>query len=435
MITIKLNNLNRQKSQMKLTTHQKTIITSQATGMIATSLFTSGVLLSYSQFLGLSSSAILVLLALPELMGFLIILPSAYYSKNTGIKILGGIGIFLGIIGFTILLIALLDNQHRVLLAFIGVGLIGFGWAMFNSGWYALIGPLVEKNVRGRFLGILRFSWQLTSIIFSFIALYIIRSFENLHIAYSIILIAIIALQMGRLYLYQKIPDQNEKEKNPASLIASVLILIKNSRFMSYCCYIFFLTLFTASSPWLINLAEKDFLGFTQPQIIFVNTFFYFGNLLGFYIGGVIIDRHGTKPVFIIAHFAFGLILILFVCRDLLIMPYIFSHCFLMLLYGVIFASSSVAITTELYDVIPFHKILIAGSFFTLVLSLSKFLSAFIYSQVLNLNLLTKNWQLGQLNMNCYDTILFGNALMVIMLVMTLGLIPSVQKENFNSHN
>ena len=39
---------------MKLTNHQKTIIASQAAGMIGTSVFSSGVLLSYSQFLSFS---------------------------------------------------------------------------------------------------------------------------------------------------------------------------------------------------------------------------------------------------------------------------------------------------------------------------------------------------------------------------------------------
>lgn len=419
---------------MKLTNHQKTIIASQAAGMIGTSVFSSGVLLSYSQFLSFSSSVILILLALPELMGFLIILPAAYFTKRASIKLLGAVGILLGIIGFVILLFATYTDNNRIFIAFAGVGLIGFGWAMFNSGWYALIGPLIDKNIRGRFLGILRFSWQLTSIIFSFLALSILKYIDDLPIAYNIILISVIALQILRLYLYKKIPDQTESELDSVTFVSGILNIIKNPSFMSYCCYVFFLILFTASSPWLINLAEKDFLNFTQPQIIFVNTFFYGGNLLGFFIAGVIIDRHGTKLVFIISHFAFGLILLLFVARDLLIMPYIYSHCILMFFYGIVFAASSIAITTELYDVIPFKKTLIAGSFFALVLSLSRFLGALVSSQILHLNLLTKTWTIGSFSFNCYDTILIGNAGMVILLVMTLGLIPSVQK-NYDLNN
>ena len=160
-----------------------------------------------------------------------------------------------------------------------------------------------------------------------------------------------------------------------------------------------------------------------------MNTLLFLGNLLGFYLGGIIIDKFGTKPVFILTHFAYGLKLILFVMRDLLFVPHIFSHSVLMFAYGIVSAASSIAITAELYDVIPLKKSLVANSFFVVVLSLSKFLGAFVSSQALKLNLLNNVWSIGPFSMNCYDTMLIGNAIMVIFLVMTLGLIPSVSKQ------
>jgi MFS family permease len=414
---------------MQLTKHQKTIIASQCVGMIGTNLFTSGVLLSYSQALGFSSSTILILLAIPELTGTLLILSFAYYTPRLGIKIFGSLGIILGILGFFLLIGAAYAPASRLYFAFTGVSLIGIGSAMFNCGWLALLTPLIEKGSRGRFLGIMRFFWQLVSIGFSFVALSIIKSADNSNMAYTIILSIVIFLQVIRLITYNKIPDKTEKEIIKNKMSHAIIEVIKTPVFMSYCCYLFFLTLFTAACPWIINLEQSKYLGFSESQIIFVNTLFFFGNLIGFWLGGFITDKHGTKPVFIMAHFSFGIILFLFVGRDLLFVPPIYSHSILMLAFGIVTAASSIAITTELMNVIPLNNALISTSFYVVVLSSSKFLGAFVSSQALKLNLLTENWSIGPLHMNCYDTMLIGNAVMVILLVMTLGLIPSVSKQ------
>ena len=106
-----------------------------------------------------------------------------------------------------------------------------------------------------------------------------------------------------------------------------------------------------------------------------------------------------------------------------------------MFAFGFVVAASSIAITAELYDVIPVKNALISTSFFTVVVSSSKFLGAFVSSQALSLKLLTEEWTIGPFSMNCYDTMLIANAIMVVLLVMTLGLIPSVSKQIHQINN
>lgn len=414
---------------MILTKHQKNIINSQCAGMIGVSIFTNGVLLAYSHSLGFSNSTILILLALPELISCLIILPLAYYTSRKGIKIIGSLGIIIGIAGYLLLILAALKGFNSLLFAFIGVTLAGIGIAMLASGWLALIGPLVDKSFRGRFIGILRFRWQLYTVIFSFIAISLIKYSEGSSISYTIILLIVIGSQILRFFIYNKIPDESIQDTTNNTLRESIFGLIKTPIFMSYCCYLFFLILATAACPWIINLSQKQFLAFTEAQIVFTNTLFLVGNLIGFYLGGIIIDKFGTKPVFIVAHFSFGILLFLFVARDLLIVPPLYSQNFLMLLFGIVTAASSIAITTELYEVLPLNKTVMATSFYVVVISLSKFLGAFISSQALQLKILSEKWSIGNFQFNCFDTMLIGNGCMVILLVMTLGLIPSVSKQ------
>ena len=157
--------------------------------------------------------------------------------------------------------------------------------------------------------------------------------------------------------------------------------------------------------------------------------------MVGYYYGGILTDKHGTKPIFILTHFSYGALLLLFVGRDFLFVPPIYSHSVLMFAFGFVVAASSIAITAELYDVIPVKNALISTSFFTVVVSSSKFLGAFVSSQALSLKLLTEEWTIGPFSMNCYDTMLIANAIMVVLLVMTLGLIPSVSKQIHQINN
>ena len=55
-------------------------------------------------------------------------------------------------------------------------------------------------------------------------------------------------------------------------------------------------------------------------------------------------------------------------------------------------------------------------------------LSGFLLSAVLKINVLAPRWALGAQQLSQYDAILLGFGVAVVMLVVTLGLVPSVLK-------
>ena len=137
------------------------------------------------------------------------------------------------------------------------------------------------------------------------------------------------------------------------------------------------------------------------------------------------VDRIGTKYVFLFCHFGFGTIMFLFLLRDTFQFEYIFFVGTLTILFGIVQAASSIAMTSETLVIIPeVNKSLAVGLWFTLF-SGGTGLSGILSGKALELKLFSSSWTLLGQNMTSYDVILLIFATMVILMTVTLGLIPS----------
>ena len=56
--------------------------------------------------------------------------------------------------------------------------------------------------------------------------------------------------------------------------------------------------LFTGACPMIFSLLEKDVLGFSDDRIVLIGNLMALGGMLGFVLGGRMVDRFGTKYVF-----------------------------------------------------------------------------------------------------------------------------------------
>ena len=104
------------------------------------------------------------------------------------------------------------------------------------------------------------------------------------------------------------------------------------------------------------------------------------------------VDRLGTKYVFLCCHFGFGSVFLLFLWR------YIFSGevqitvAILTILFGMVQAASSIAMTSETLVLIPAeNKSLATGLWFTLY-SGGMGLSGVLSGQALELGILSDSW-------------------------------------------
>ncbi len=99
------------------------------------------------------------------------------------------------------------------------------------------------------------------------------------------------------------------------------------------------------------------------------------------------------------------------------------------LAYGVVSASSSIAISTEMLALIPPKNKSLTTSIFMVMWRAGGALSGAITAWVLSVGVLNESWTLwGQTLTRC-DTILLAFAVMIFILIITLGLVPSVLRK------
>ena len=146
------------------------IILLQCAGMISYLIFQNGFLLAYFTKLGFSGSEVLFLLSIPQIVLFVSILPSAFYSDRYGKKKIGLYGtivVVIGMVGLTLFGFWGFNQYYWVV--FVLISVLGLGESLFNSSWFALLKPIIPIDIRGRFFGLLRSSWQIVTIVFTFI--------------------------------------------------------------------------------------------------------------------------------------------------------------------------------------------------------------------------------------------------------------------------
>tara|TARA_B100000579_G_C22822104_1_gene851189 strand:- start:90 stop:1373 length:1284 start_codon:yes stop_codon:yes gene_type:complete len=405
------------------------IIFTASVGGISYLSFNNGLLLAYLSHLNVPSATILLLLALMPLSQFVFMLPFSFLSDMLGKKFVGNIGLISSLLGYVLMIIAsIMPENFYTLIIGTGIVLFGVGSAMTLGNWFALLHPIVPEKIRGRFFGRLRLTWQSVGIIFTLIFIYILEQLPFLRIFQAILVIISIFLAI-RILFYQQIPELEKPVPPKESLFKTLKNVIAIPYYISFCCYCFLLTFFTAACPQIFNLIEKDVLNYTKTEIIFIGNLLIVGALAGFVIGGRMVDRFGTKYVFMFCHFGFGTILILFLLRSLFPGEIIVYVGILTLLFGSVQAASGLAMTSETLVLIPEeNKSLATGLWFTLY-SGGTGLSGFLSSKVLELNLINQEWQLFRMQMSSYDGLLLMFGTMVLLMTVTLGLIPSMIKK------
>lgn len=400
----------------------------QCFGVLGQMLFTSNVVLLYLLAMGIGEAQTLMYLALPNIMLAVLIVPIAHFSDRVGIKRIGYTGIFVIIVGILVLAAAGIFTipAARAIVSAAGIIVFGAGMAVFASIWYPLLQPIIPESVLGRFFGLLRVSWQLVALGASALIAFLLSLWHELSV-FQVIIVVTAGLTLFRTVFYHAIPELVTPSTERTSLLAAMTRLGGAREYVAFGSYIFLLTMFTAVCPSLFALIEKNALNFSQSTIVMLANAGMTGAIIGFWLGGIAVDRYGTKHVFLICHFSYGLILALFVVRGIFPAPALVVLLgMLHFLFGMIMSASSIAITSESMALSPVRHHTLALALLVSVLGASTFFSGFLSSGALKAGFLMKHWLWLGTTLCDVDAVIAGCAVMVVILVVTLGLVPSI---------
>jgi len=397
-------------------------------GMLA---FSSGLMLLYLKSLYIPDARVLAYLAIPSLSLALFRIPVAYWTDCIGKKVLAIYGIMITAVGFFVMSSAgfLIDTSAESIVLS-GIIIFAIGIVLTGAGWFPLLDPIIPKEIRGRFFGRMRLSWQLAAFIFSCISSWILKHYTQIS-AFQALLLAIAIMLLIRWWFYWKIPELEKpsKDKKTINLIKILGNIIRKDGYVTFGAYIFLLTFFTAYCPTIFAMMEKEILHIDNSMVIWLANLAMIGAILGFWIGGEAVDRLGTKPMFLICHGSYFLVLTLFIFRGIIPGSMIIILWIAHLLFGIIISANSIAITTEMFALMQAENKAVGVSVLISFQISGAALSGFIAASIIKLGFLKSSWLLLGMKMNQYDSILSACAIMVLLLVVTLGLIPSVIKK------
>jgi len=408
-------------------------ILAQSFGTLSLLAFSYGQVLIYLRMLGIDSSRIVLYLAIPFASEFFVI-PLAYWSDRIGKKACGITGLIMATAGFTILSMAGFASPFLVEpLVVTGIVVYSLGSTTMASSWYALLTPVVPNGIHGRFFAKLRMTWQLCGIAFAIVGGLVLGRDAPLA-TYQIALILICVGQVVRVFMYMRIPELEPPTPKARPLLELVREAMHVPGYLPYCAYVFLLTFFVSTCPTLFALVQKEVLQLGDNQVVWLGGMIMAGSVAGYAIVGRAIDRYGTKPIFVICHLSYGIIMLVFVTRAAWPVPLMFVLGAVSFAFGFIAACSSVALTTSLIAIIPggTNRAVnqAVGRMFQMI---GPGLCGFICAWVLKSGMLASEWRLGPMILSRYDTVLLGFAFMVIMLVIILGLVPSGIKHHEES--
>jgi len=407
----------------------RSILITASLGGLSFMAFNNGLLLAYFSRLGINSSQILFLLALPAILQFMLIIFFSYLSDWFGKKRVGALGLILSMCSFLLFWQAgFMGKSFQLWLVVLAVVLFGIGTAMSFSNWFALLHPLVPEKTRGRFFGLLRLTWQGFGFIFTLGVTYLLRNHSSLEI-YHWVMGLLAACLVIRLPFFWSIPEIEKSRPNEIPFIRSLGKVLRIPGYLPFCSYCFLLTLFTGACPQIFSLLEKDVLHFSDDRIVLIGNLVAVGAMVGFLMGGRMVDRLGTKHVFLFCHFAFGAVMILVLMRNLLpLSPFILMG-LLTAAFGLVQGASGIAMTTETLSLIPTeNKSLSTGLWMTLYTG-GTGLSGVVFSQLLTLGVFSSSWSWMGHSMSDYDGLLLLCGGMILLMTVTLGLIPSMIRQ------
>jgi MFS family permease len=401
------------------------IIIGQCTGLIGPLLFGNGFMLAYVLRLGVPSYRILFLFALMPLIGMVFTLPFSYLADRTSKRKIGAIGLAVSIAGFFLLPLAAFTPSTAIWWLTASCLIFSIGNTANSASWFALLSPIVPAEIRGRWFGQMRTSWQATSIVFALSVAALFRHFSDLYIFQLVLLLAGI-LMIFRLVIFMQIPELDPPHSQKNGFLKSMNAVLRFPGYLRFCIYIFLQTLICAGSG-LLGLLEKKALGFSDSQVVVMGNLTGIGTIAGFYMGGKMVDRVGARSVFLTGHILFSLALAGVLLRGFMPLPAIVTLGIFSFLIGVVLGSTGIASSSELLALIPPENKSLSTGFNLTLASAGMSLTGLVNGQVLKEKIFPEQWMFVGHTLSNYDILIAGFMVMSILMSATMGLVPPIR--------
>ncbi len=403
----------------------RNITIGQCAGLLGPLLFGNGFMLAYVLRLGIPSHRILFLFALLPLISMALTLPFAWRADCSGKKKLGGTGMAVSIAGFFLLPLAAFIPHDAMWWLTAGILIFAIGNTANNASWFALLSPIIPEEIRGRWFGQMRTSWQTISIIFSLGLTVLLHRHPEMYI-FQLLLAATGLLMIVRLMFYMQIPELDPVTPPRDGFFRTLGAVLRIPGYLRFGIYLFLLS-FISAGAGLFGLLEKETLGFSDSQLVMMGNLLSIGTIAGFFIGGKMVDHLGAKPVFLAGHTVFSLVLAGFLLRGFSPLSLIATVGLLSFFCGAMQGATGIASTSELLALIPPENKSLSTGFNLTLAAAGTSLAGLLSGQLLKMQVFPAQWMFCGKMLSAYDMLLAGFMVLTVLMAVSLGLVPTVR--------
>lgn len=387
----------------------------------------SGIIVIFAALIGASEMVSVMSTALLDLAVCLLMLPWAALSDRLGVRRQITWAVCVGVVALLISACAPWTHSwaSRVLLG----ALAAFAVAMsaYTAAWFPLLERVVPPAERGLFFGHMRFAWQLTAALFILASSWFVGRYATIGRLQVIIVLAAVA-SLGRAFYVNRIVLQPIAEAVPMRLGAAIRDALVNRSLTGFGVYLFFLyTAANAAIPVVIVFA-RNHLRLADSLVVMLSAVAMGGLLVGFLIGGRLVQRYGVKVLLLAAHIGFAVLNVSLLAVHSGGVGGVIKLSIILAAYGMLFACASIAVSSELLALAsPTNKavsIAFGYSLYAAGLGGSRVLA----SLVLGSGILAEKWQVGTIVFTRYHSLFLANAVGVIFAMALLVFVSAVSR-------
>lgn len=300
--------------------------------------------------------------------------------------------------------------------------------AIYLSAWFPLLDTFLTHDTRSRYLGNMRFTWQLgSSVLLFLIGLFIGKAPSVKQL--QMVMLFCMAIFAFKLWFIAEVPNLRHHEEKTMSFRLGLATALANKSLTGYSVYQFILNLAAYGTIPLVSIYLKRALHAPDNVIVFISSVTLAGMLTGSLCAGPMIQRFGIRNVFLFVHamYAFTNFTLFFLGKGVLPdnIMYIVITC-LQFLYSFTFACANISSSSEMMALAtPGNKVM-AMAFCNSFYYAGQGLSRILTSAILGSGILAPFWVCGGQTFSHYQTIFLMYGVCILFAATLLVVVPAI---------
>ena len=298
----------------------------------------------------------------------------------------------------------------------------------YVSAWFPLLDTFLTHDTRSRYLGNMRFSWQLCSSVLLFlIGLFIGKSPSIGQLQW--VMLFCMAIFSFKFWFIASVPNFQHREGKTMSFRLGLATALANKSLTGYSVYQFILNLAAYGTIPLVTIYLKKALHAPDNVIVFISSVTLAGMLIGSLCAGRMIQRFGIRNVFLFVHVMYALTNFSLFFLGKGVLPdnglYIVITG-LQFVYSFTFACANISSSSEMMALAtPGNKVM-AMAFCNSFYYAGQGLSRILTSAILGSGILAPFWVCGGRTFCHYQTIFLLYGVCILFAATLLVVVPAI---------